>query len=418
VCQEDPHQTVQAFIDLIQRHEQMFYSFVHKVHSRGDGLFDKLMKWIELILTVMRDGIGGKTNLEFLLPHTGKERQDILKEIDEVATYHYKIKVAHEDKVRRRFGRTRGNNDADAEDEATAMLVQGVVNDLSFGELIQGDADEFAAEASSEEDEYSSEYETGEDTDGSDEETSEEDSPPHPRTANPTRSQSFGHSLHAPKRPHASVLASPPVSKGSLDLSHANRSKGPASLRPSRSLNFHSGPGRSNTVPTPPVPTPQIPQKYLNPPPPQRLSISRSPTSGNSASPMRQSMSAAAESPASADGPSRDKRLPSPSEKRKKKVIEEIKPPELKHIPQLLPVFVAMVSVRPPPNNNQPSSLVAVDSPTWLTADMIPTTRTRGCLQMLRCCVPRKVVFYVNIDKFLPKQLTMCACCACNTRIM
>jgi len=215
------------------------------------------------------------------------------------------------------------------------------VNDLSFGELIQGDADEFAAEASSDEDESSSEHETGEDTEGSDEETSEEDSPPHPRTANPPRSQSFGHSLQAPKRPHASVLASSPVSKGSLDLTPASRPKVPGLLRPSRSLNFHSG--RSNTVPIPPVPTPRIPQKYLNPPPPQKLIVSRS-TSGDSASPMRQSVSAAAESPASADGSARGKQLSTSPEKRKKKVVEEVKPPELKYIPQLLPVFVAMLT--------------------------------------------------------------------------
>ena len=38
---------MQIFIDLIQRHEQSFYSFVHKVHSKGAGLFDSLTKWVE-----------------------------------------------------------------------------------------------------------------------------------------------------------------------------------------------------------------------------------------------------------------------------------------------------------------------------------------------------------------------------------
>ena len=74
VSQQDPGKTVQTFIDLIQRHEQSFYSFVHKVHSKGEGLFDSFMRWIEQFLTLMRDGLGAPLSLEFLLPHTGPER--------------------------------------------------------------------------------------------------------------------------------------------------------------------------------------------------------------------------------------------------------------------------------------------------------------------------------------------------------
>ena len=84
VSQTDPAKTVQIFIDLIQRHEQSFYSFVHKVHSKGEGLFTGLMRWIELFLTLMRDGAGDRISLEFLLPHTGPEREDIIREVDAV----------------------------------------------------------------------------------------------------------------------------------------------------------------------------------------------------------------------------------------------------------------------------------------------------------------------------------------------
>ena len=117
MSQEDSSKTVQIFIDLIQRHEQSFYSFVHKVHSKGEGLFGSLMRWIELYLTLIREGLGQPISLEFLLPHTGKERADILREVDEIARYHYKLKLAHEAKLRRRFVRTQGHQDADAEDE-------------------------------------------------------------------------------------------------------------------------------------------------------------------------------------------------------------------------------------------------------------------------------------------------------------
>ncbi len=86
VSQDNPQQTVQIFIDLIQRHEQSFYYFVHKVHSKGEGLFTGLMRWIELFLDIVREGLGDPISLEFILPHTGDERRDTIKEIDEVAS--------------------------------------------------------------------------------------------------------------------------------------------------------------------------------------------------------------------------------------------------------------------------------------------------------------------------------------------
>jgi hypothetical protein len=52
----DPNQTVQAFIDLCQRHEHNFYKFVHEVHTHDNGLFTQLMGWIEGILEFLRKG--------------------------------------------------------------------------------------------------------------------------------------------------------------------------------------------------------------------------------------------------------------------------------------------------------------------------------------------------------------------------
>ncbi|KAF7324255.1 PX-domain-containing protein [Mycena sanguinolenta] len=111
------------------------------------------MRWIELFLTVVREGLGEPISLEFLLPHTGQERQVILEEVDKIALYHYKLKVIYEDKLRRRFGRVQASvaqNDADAEDEATKALVDGVAEEITFGELIQGDAVDLAAEETDE----------------------------------------------------------------------------------------------------------------------------------------------------------------------------------------------------------------------------------------------------------------------------
>lgn len=68
VSQEDPQRTVQTFIDLVQRHEQSFYTFVHNVHSKGKGLFDSLMSWLELFLNYARSGLPSPIDLEFILP--------------------------------------------------------------------------------------------------------------------------------------------------------------------------------------------------------------------------------------------------------------------------------------------------------------------------------------------------------------
>lgn len=103
VNQQDPSRTVQTFIDLVQRHEQAFYTFVHNVHSKGSGLFDSLMAWIELFLSYARDGLPEPVDLEFLLPDSGPQRRAIMAEVDAVAQYHYRLKLAHEEKIRRRF---------------------------------------------------------------------------------------------------------------------------------------------------------------------------------------------------------------------------------------------------------------------------------------------------------------------------
>ena len=148
VSQEDPQRTVQTFIDLVQRHEQAFYSFVHKVHSKGEGLFDSLMSWIELFLNYVREGLPNPVDLDFILPHAPAERKLIMAEVDAVAHYHYKLKVAHEERVRRRFTKS---NDAQSAEEAA--LVDSVVASLSIDDTTIGDATEIADEETDEDSE-------------------------------------------------------------------------------------------------------------------------------------------------------------------------------------------------------------------------------------------------------------------------
>ncbi|KAJ7179115.1 hypothetical protein C8R46DRAFT_625317 [Mycena filopes] len=350
--QDDPKRTVQAFISLVERHEQSFYNFVHKVHSKGEGLFDSLMRWIELFLTVVREGLGGPISLEFLLPHTGQERQDILAEVDKVATYHYKLKVIYEDKLRRRFGKVQANamqNDADAEDEATKALVDGVAEEINFGELIQGDAVDLAAEETDEEsyDESSeSESSSGSDESGSEEESSEESTQesveqrtpvqkplPGPPRVNPHHVHSPHHSQHV-HRPREAADAPPTQRKRSL------------SLKTKRSMTFIKdqlsiGRRSHDSPPVPPLPRSLIAamSKPLPPSPSPMSSGEQFASSPLSPSPL----SPAPFTPTPYTPSTRPPPPPAPKRRPRRKGAETIKPPDLQHIPRLLPIFTEMM---------------------------------------------------------------------------
>ncbi|OAX43474.1 hypothetical protein K503DRAFT_140414 [Rhizopogon vinicolor AM-OR11-026] len=292
----DPQVTVQTFIDLVGRHEQAFYSFVHKVHANGKGLFESLMRWIELFLTIIREGIGSPVSLEFLLPHGGQERTNIVNEIDEVARYHYKLKIAHEEKLRRRFRRAQGQDDADAEDEATQALVHGVVGEIDFGELVQSDALDLAAEDTDDEsDEYSSECET--DSSGSYEGTSGEES----EVEGPTP---MGSRLHtARSSPHRSPPPPPPPPPVQRSIS----------LRSTKSAVFSHQSKWKNVPPVPPLPSLHRMDKPLPTPP----------AAARSAENLQRAT----------DHPPR----------RPRGSANTLKPPDLVHIPHLLPLFIEVM---------------------------------------------------------------------------
>ena len=355
VSQEDPHLTVQAFIELIQRHEQAFYNFVHKVHSKGEGLFDSLMRWIELFLTLVREGLGDPISLEFLLPHTGQERTDILSEVDKVAQYHYKLKVLYEDKIRRRFGRVQ-TSEADAEDEATQTLVNGVIGELSFGDLVTGDAIDLAAEETDEEsssDGYSSsEYETGSEDESDERESIPENvkgkqslptpplSPMSPQVQ--SNRQSRNHlredstrleSLHSVT---ASASVVPPQARPPPERKRS------FSLHKSKSMTFSmsnlSLSRRSQDVPA----VPPLPANLRGAVPTLSKPLPHTPLAIRSDNP--DIPSSKLQPQRQQPQPPRPNGPPKPAVLKKTKAQEPtLKPPDLHHIPLLLPVFVEMV---------------------------------------------------------------------------
>ncbi|KAK4700666.1 hypothetical protein P7C70_g5570, partial [Phenoliferia sp. Uapishka_3] len=144
----DPQRTVQTFVDLVARHENRFYHFVHQVHSKGEGLFDNLMKWIELFINFVRDGLPSPVSLEFLLPHGGKERADVLAEVDSIIEYHRKLKSAHHERMRKRMDK--GHQ---TEADTDAAFVSGVMANLHISSVM-GDVEEVTAEDSEEDEDY------------------------------------------------------------------------------------------------------------------------------------------------------------------------------------------------------------------------------------------------------------------------
>ncbi|KAI5475527.1 Phox-like domain-containing protein [Pseudohyphozyma bogoriensis] len=153
----DPQRTVQIFIDLVARHESRFYHFVHQVHSKGEGLFDNLMSWIERFINFVRDGLPAPVSLDFLLPHAGQPRIDILAEVDAVIEYHRKLKAAHHERMRRRMVKGEATDK-----DADAAFVSGVMENLHIGSVM-GDVADVNAEDSEEEEDEDDEASSSED---------------------------------------------------------------------------------------------------------------------------------------------------------------------------------------------------------------------------------------------------------------
>ncbi|EMR86766.1 putative px domain-containing protein [Botrytis cinerea BcDW1] len=140
----DPNQTVQAFIDLCQRHEHNFYKFVHEVHTHDNGLFTQLMGWIEGILEFLRQGPkGGKLDINALV--TGAvsvnqlNKEVAINEINQLITWQEARKKWHSDKTRQKMA-AEGTGNVEQIPGALAFkstdfgLDEGDLEDINYGE--------------------------------------------------------------------------------------------------------------------------------------------------------------------------------------------------------------------------------------------------------------------------------------------
>ncbi|KAJ4297077.1 hypothetical protein N0V88_003994 [Collariella sp. IMI 366227] len=146
----DPNQTVQAFIDLCQRHEHHFYKFVHEVHTHDNGLFTQLMGWIEGILEFLRRGPrNGSLDVNALFEGAaGSGAIDKVKavaEIDKLIAWQEARKKWHHDKTRQKMAAEGG-----APGEGDALPGAMAFRSSDFG-LDQEDLDEMGYDDDSEE---------------------------------------------------------------------------------------------------------------------------------------------------------------------------------------------------------------------------------------------------------------------------
>jgi hypothetical protein len=103
------------------------------------------MSWIELFINFVRDGLPSPVSLDFLLPVGGKEREDVLSEVDALVEYHRKLKAAHHERMKKRL--VKGQ---ELDKDADAAFVSGVMQNLHIGGVMD-DVDELQNEGSEDE---------------------------------------------------------------------------------------------------------------------------------------------------------------------------------------------------------------------------------------------------------------------------
>jgi hypothetical protein len=104
---EDATNTAQPFIDLVQRHEDEFYQFVHNVHAQDKSkLFDNLLGYVDSLFSFVSNGFPERIDLEKVTVDAGITADDypaLKKEIDELCTYHRSRKQRHLDRKRQKL---------------------------------------------------------------------------------------------------------------------------------------------------------------------------------------------------------------------------------------------------------------------------------------------------------------------------
>ncbi|KAI9481334.1 MAG: hypothetical protein EXX96DRAFT_566280 [Benjaminiella poitrasii] len=112
---EDATNTAQPFIDLVQRHENDFYRFVHNVHAQDQSkLFDNLLGYVDSLFSFIAKGLPQRVDIEQVVTEAGinsSEYSALKKEIDNLCEYHRNRKQRHLDRKRQKLMSSNSNED-------------------------------------------------------------------------------------------------------------------------------------------------------------------------------------------------------------------------------------------------------------------------------------------------------------------
>ncbi|KAI8084323.1 uncharacterized protein B0P05DRAFT_535098 [Gilbertella persicaria] len=134
---EDVSHTAQPFIDLVQRHEEEFYQFVHNVHAQDQSkLFDSLLGYVNSLFSFVSNGIPTRIDIEQIVSEAGisdAEYPELKKEINAICDYHLERKKRHLERKRQKMMST--NDVADSQEMFEFLPenkeVMSVFNDMA-----------------------------------------------------------------------------------------------------------------------------------------------------------------------------------------------------------------------------------------------------------------------------------------------
>ncbi|KAI8142171.1 hypothetical protein BJV82DRAFT_615807 [Fennellomyces sp. T-0311] len=145
--------TVEPFVLLVQRHEQKFYQFVHRVHAQDTShLFDELVGYVDHILGSLTRGIypDQLLDLHHVVTSAGigsNQYQDLRNEIDALCEHRRQQKLLHLERTRRKVEVHKNTTDGAAVEELmvknaredyqdliqflpTSLDIMGIINDI------------------------------------------------------------------------------------------------------------------------------------------------------------------------------------------------------------------------------------------------------------------------------------------------
>ncbi|KAI9251351.1 hypothetical protein BDA99DRAFT_541343 [Phascolomyces articulosus] len=101
----DAKNTAQPFVQLVQRHEQQFYTFVHNVHANDTShLFDELLSYVDNLFSLIANGLKERVDLDLIATEAQVTEKAVLhKDVDAICEYHRKRKEQHLKRTRQKL---------------------------------------------------------------------------------------------------------------------------------------------------------------------------------------------------------------------------------------------------------------------------------------------------------------------------